>query len=90
MLNISTRDQDIAPARVTDKEFETTGIDFERLVKAGRRQVGILILFCILSLIGGALYLAHVVPRYTATAVVLIGSAKDKTGLRSGVSDAAT
>ena len=55
MLNISTRDQDIAPARVTDKEFETTGIDFERLVKAGRRKVGILILFCILSLIGGAL-----------------------------------
>ena len=87
MLNISTRDQEIASARQTDKEFETTGIDFERLVKAGRRQIGILILFCILSLIGGALYLAHVVPRYTATAVVLIGSVKDKTGLSASIAD---
>ena len=87
MLNVSTRDQEVAPARVTDKEFETTGIDFERLVKAGRRQVGMLILFCIVSLIGGALYLAHVVPRYTATAVVLIGSVKDKTGLSASIAD---
>ena len=87
MLNISTRDQEIAPSRLADKEFETTGIDFEQLVKAGRRQVGILILFCILSLIGGALYLAHVVPRYTATAVVLIGSVKDKTGLSASIAD---
>ena len=54
---------------------------------AGRRQVWVLLLFCILSIIGGAVYLAHVVPRYTATAVVLIGSAKDKTGLSASIAD---
>ena len=87
MLNISNREQGIAPVRLADKEFETTGIDFERLAKAGRRQILILVIFCLLSIVSGSVYLAHVVPRYTATAVVLIGSAKDKTGLSASIAD---
>ncbi len=87
MLNIANREQVIAPARLADKEFETTGIDFERLAKAGRRQIAILVVFCLLSIVAGSVYLAHVVPRYTATAVVLIGSAKDKTGLSASIAD---
>ncbi len=40
-----------------------------------------------MSIVAGSVYLAHVVPRYTATAVVLIGSAKDKTGLSASIAD---
>ena len=87
MLNVYNREQGIAPARLADKEFETTGIDFERLAKAGRRQFWIIVIFCLLSIVAGSVYLAHVVPRYTATAVVLIGSAKDKTGLSASIAD---
>ncbi len=87
MLNISTGDQSIAPARFADKEFETTGFDFDRLTKAGRRQLWIILIFALLSIVAGSIYLAQVVPRYTATAVVLIGSAKDKTGLSASIAD---
>ena len=84
MLNIMPRNQ-ISEPSATDKDFEAGSVDIENIIRAARRQKWVLLLACVVSLVIGLVYLANVVPRFRATAVVLIGNPKDKSGLSASI-----
>jgi succinoglycan biosynthesis transport protein ExoP len=87
MLNFSTRKQVVDRFGVPDDEDTDPGLDFGKLLRAARRQLWIILLFFCLGLAGGVVYLLCAVPRYTATTVVVIDSAKDKSGLAASIAD---
>lgn len=47
-------------------------VDFDRLIPAARRQIGVVIVACIISAFGAAGWILASVPRYTADAFILI------------------
>jgi succinoglycan biosynthesis transport protein ExoP len=87
MLNFSSGKPGLDRAVVVDGETNDPGIDFVKLLRAARRQLWIVLLFCCLGVASGAAYLLHAIPRYTATTVVVIDSAKDKSGLAATLAD---
>jgi succinoglycan biosynthesis transport protein ExoP len=87
MLNYSPAEQVVDRSGLPDSEGPVPDLDFSRLLRAARRQLWIILLFCCLGLMSGVVYLWHAVPRYTATTVVVIDSAKDKSGLAASIAD---
>jgi polysaccharide biosynthesis transport protein len=87
MLNYSPAEQVVDRSGLPDDEGAEPGLDFSRLLRAARRQLWIILLFCCLGLMSGTVYLWRAVPRYTATTVVVIDSAKDKSGLAASIAD---
>ena len=86
-MNFLTAKQVLDRSGVLDDEDTDPGLDFGRLLRAARRQLWIIVLFSSLGLASGAVYLWRAVPRYTATTVVVIDSAKDKSGLAASIAD---
>jgi polysaccharide biosynthesis transport protein len=86
-MNFLSAKQVLDRSGVLDDEDTDPGLDFGRLLRAARRQLWIIVLFSCLGLASGAVYLWRAVPRYTATTVVVIDSAKDKSGLAASIAD---
>jgi polysaccharide biosynthesis transport protein len=86
MLNFSTA-RPGARFGMSNDESGDPGLDLGKLWRAGRRQLWIILLGCCLGVACGAIYLMRTVPRYTATTVVVIDSAKDKSGLAATIAD---
>jgi succinoglycan biosynthesis transport protein ExoP len=86
MLNFPSVDQ-VADRSGPPDEASDPGLDFGKVLRAARRQFWIILLFSSLGLMSGAAYLWRAVPRYTATTVVVIDSAKDKSGLAASIAD---
>jgi polysaccharide biosynthesis transport protein len=86
MLNFSTAKHAPRYAK-PDDDSSDPGLDFGKLLRAARRQLWLILLFCCLGVVCGAIYLLRTVPRYTATTVVVIDSAKDKSGLAATIAD---
>jgi polysaccharide biosynthesis transport protein len=87
MLKFSPADQMVDRSGPPDDEGADPGLDFGKLLRAARRQLWIILLFCSLGLMSGVVYLWRAAPRYTATTVVVIDSAKDKSGLAASIAD---
>jgi polysaccharide biosynthesis transport protein len=87
MLNYSPAEQVVDRSGLPDDEGTDPGLDFSKLLRAARRQLWVILLFCCLGLMSGVVYLWHAVPRYTATAVVVIDSTKDKSELAASIAD---
>ena len=62
-------------------------LDLDQLVKAARRQLWVLLAFCVIGVAFGAAYIAQSVPRYTATSVLIIDSSKDKSSISASIAD---
>lgn len=87
MLNFSTVTEAVGQSTPAHEAEADPGIDFGKLLRAGRRQMWIILLFCMLGFLAGIAYLGYTTPRYTATTVVFIDSAKDKSGLAASIAD---
>ena len=85
MLNAVSREHSLA-LKGLDHDADLS-VDLERIVKIVRRQMWIILLFCVLGVACGAAYLFNAVPLYTATAVLLIEGSKAKSGLSASIAD---
>jgi succinoglycan biosynthesis transport protein ExoP len=85
-MNFPAINQETHSSRRSNEEPES-GLSIDQLIRAARRQIWVILLFCVLSVVVGQIYLQNEVPRYTATAVLFIESAKDKSGLSASIAD---
>ena len=85
MLNAVSREHSLA-LKGLDQDADLS-VDIERVVKIARRQMWIILLFCVLGVSCGAAYLFNAIPRFTATAVLLIEGSKAKSGLSASIAD---
>ena len=66
---------------------DETGSELDQFIKGARRQIWIILAFCAVGVALGVAYIAQSVPRYTASAVLIIDSAKDKSSVSASIAD---
>lgn len=74
-------------AKSVGETGEEADLDFGRIARAARRQLWVILAFCAIGVAGGLAYTAQSVPRYTASAVLIIDSVKDKTSISASIAD---
>ena len=85
MLNAVAREHGMV-LKSQDPEADLS-VDVERILRIARRQAWIIVLFSVLGVACGAGYLFNAIPRYTASAVLLIEGSKAKSGLSASIAD---
>ena len=86
-MNVLTKADQHAPGKSYADAPGEADIDLDQLVKAARRQIWVLLAFCVIGVAFGAAYIAQSVPRYTATSVLIIDSTKDKSSISASIAD---
>ncbi len=62
-------------------------LDFDRIIRTTRRQLWVIVGFGLLGAVCGLLYLKNSIPRYTATAVLIIDGSKAKSSMAASIAD---